>query len=209
MRRLVPLGLLTLALSTTACGALGSPEGPASSAPPPASSAPAPSAGTTSAAPAPASATPADPSASSGGELGQVAASRTSAKGGQKIIASLYPVQRDGAVSHLNLALSQPAGATKSVQVGDLLADDNYDAIDHDGLTADGLQLVDGAHAKLYLVASDGNGQCLCSRGLSRVFVQGDAPVLISATFAAPPPDVTSVDVRVPGFGTVKGVPVQ
>jgi hypothetical protein len=214
VRRLIPLGLLAIALSATACGALGGPGAPASSAPPPAgsttaaSSAPAASGGPTSAAPG--QPTPADPSALAGnGQLGQVVASRTSAKDGDKVIAELYPVQRDGTVSHLNLTLSVPAGASKKVQVSDLLSDENYDAIDHDGLVADGIQLVDGKNAKLYLVASDGRGQCLCSRGLSGVFLGEGAPVLISATFAAPPADVTSVDVRLPSFGTVKGVPVS
>ena len=74
---------------------------------------------------------------------------------------------------------------------------------------ADGLRLVDGKNAKLYLVASDGNGTCVCTGDLNGVFLEDDVPQLFSATFAAPPGDLTTVDVRVPTFGTVKGVPVQ
>jgi hypothetical protein len=154
--------------------------------------------------------TPADPDQPpSGDQLGQMVATRTSADGGKKVTLQLYPVQRDGRTSHLNLTLSSAGGTTQRVQVGGLLSDGNYSAIDKGGLAADGLQLVDGKNAKLYLVASDGQGQCLCSRDLSSVFLSDGAPVLFSATFAAPPADVTQVDVRIPSFGTVKNVPVQ
>lgn len=121
----------------------------------------------------------------------------------------VYPVQRDGTVSHVNLALSSPVDEDDRVPVADLLSDENVSAIDEDGSAADGLQLVDGKNAKLYLVASDGQGQCLCSRGLEGVFLSNNLPILISATFAAPPADVSTVDVRVPNFGAVSGVPVQ
>ena len=73
----------------------------------------------------------------------------------------------------------------------------------------DGIQLVDGKHSKLYLVASDGDGTCLCSRGLSAVFLDSGEPLLLSATYAAPPADVTAVDVRVPNFGIITNVPVS
>ena len=80
---------------------------------------------------------------------------------------------------------------------------------DSTGDAADGLQLVDGKNAKLYLVASDGQGRCLCSRNLSNLFLDYGNPVPLSASFAAPPADITAVQVRIPGFGTVKNVPVQ
>ena len=160
--------------------------------------------------PASAQPTPADPSQPSGGDqLGAVVATRTSADGGRKVTLRLYPVQRDGSTSHVNLTLSSAVERTSGVQVGELLADGDYNASDKSGLAADGIQLVDGKNAKLYLVASDGRGQCPCSRDLSSVFLSLNAPVLFSATFAAPPPDVTQVDVRIPNFGTFKNVPVQ
>jgi hypothetical protein len=233
MHKLVALGLTTmLALSATACslpgtGGSGDPASQPPAAPPattssaPSDSPPAatdspsasdPSASDPSASDPSASGqpTPADPSQPSGGDqLGSVVATRTSAGGGRKVTLRLYPVLRDGATSHVNLTLSSPVERTSGVQVGELLADGDYNASDKSGLAADGIQLVDGKNAKLYLVASDGRGQCLCSRDLSSVFLSLNAPVLFSATFAAPPPDVTQVDVRIPNFGTVKNVPVQ
>ena len=135
--------------------------------------------------------------------LGQPVVTRRGAIDGKKVELQLYQVVRDGAVSHLNFTLTGDR-----VQIADALADGNYDAIDRDGRTADGITLVDGKNAKLYLVASDGDGHCLCSRDLSAVLL-GEEPTLVSATFANPPADVTTVDVRVPSFGSLPRVPVQ
>ena len=136
-------------------------------------------------------------------------ATRTSANDGKKMTLTLYPLQRDGRTSHLNFTLTSPGSKADRIQIAQLLSDKNYSSIDSTAFAADGLQLIDGKNAKLYLVASDGKGQCLCARGLEGVFLQGSAPVLFSATFAAPPADVMQVDVRIPSFGTVKSVPVQ
>ncbi|SEP82256.1 hypothetical protein [Microlunatus flavus] len=204
--RLAAAALATLAL-TAGCGVLGGGSSP--------STAPAPSDPPASSAGAPASPTeaqpsPADPSASAGtDQLGQPFATREGGFDGQKVRVRLYPVLREGTVSHVNLVLSSPATGSDHVQVAEMLSDHNADAGDKDPFAADGLTLVDGKNAKLYLVASDGAGTCLCSKGFSSVFLEDDAPLLVSATFAAPPADVTTVDVRIPTFGTVKGVPLQ
>jgi hypothetical protein len=153
--------------------------------------------------------TPADPSQPSGGDqLGRVVATRLSAIGGQKVTLQLYRVERDGATSHVNFTLSSPETSVRA-QVGSTLSDENRTAIDTTGDTSDGVQLVDGKNAKLYLVASDGKGQCLCSRGLSSSFLRNNVPALFSATFAAPPTSVAQVDVKIPNFGTVRNVPVE
>jgi len=216
-----------LALSATACSlpGAGTDDDPPASAPPASApaSAPASDAASTPAADpasppasdvpsasAPAAPTPADPNQPpSGDQLGQVAATRMSAADGKKITLQLYPLLRDGSTSHLNMTLSSSVGATDRVQIAQLLSDKNSSSGDKSLFAADGLQVVDGKNAKLYLVASDGTGQCLCSRGLEGVFLQSNAPVMFSATFAAPPADVTQVDVSIPSFGTVKNVPVQ
>ena len=152
--------------------------------------------------------TPADPSQpESGTQLGAPVATREAGRDGNKLQLTVYPVLRDGTTSHVNLALKVPVG-TKRVQLVGLLSDANRDAGDSGPWAADGIQLIDGKNPKLYLVASDGQGHCLCSRYLVNVFAD-TSPVLISATFAAPPADVTKVDVRIPGFGTVVNVPVQ
>ena len=120
----------------------------------------------------------------------------------------LSPVRRDGAVSHLNFTLSLPV-TEQQAQLSTALGDGDGKAADSTYDTVDGVQLVDGKNSKLYLAASDGKGSCLCSRGLSSVFLRDDVPVLFTVTYAAPPADVTAVDVVMPRFGTVEGVPVQ
>lgn len=230
MRRTTAAGLTAmLLLAGAGCGALGggsdtpSAEPPASlapsasqqSAPGTPSSGAQTSAGTVSpgATGVPAvtpSPVPADPSATAGGDqLGEVVATRTSSKSGQPVTMTLYPVLRDGATAHVNLALSSPVDDDDRVQIASMLSDGDSDSSDRSVWAADGLQLVDGVNSKVHLVASTGQGECLCSRELQGVFLAVDAPVLFSATFAAPPPDVTSVDVRVPGFGTVPRVALR
>jgi hypothetical protein len=227
MRRAHLAAAVVAALSLTGCSLL-SPGDPASSTGP--ASDPPPSTGATASASDPSGTTPSDPTsgapssgapssgrpssgAPSGGgsgsadpnQFGPVTATRTAALDGEKAALSVYSVTRDGSVSHVNLTLRILNDGR--VQVADAFSDGNYDAIDKSGFAADGLQLVDGKNSKLYLVASDGQGQCLCSRDLSGVFAD-DEPVVISATFANPPADVTTVDLRIPSFGVVTRVPV-
>lgn len=212
MRTTTQAGLaIMIALSVSACSLAGGSDEP--STPPPAS-APAtvpaggPAATSTGSTTTPAAPTPADPGQSGGNaQLGQPAGTRTSSSSGQPLEITLYPVVRDGSTAHLNLTMTSPGDAVLSV--GSLLSDANPEASDSTGTAADGIQLVDGKNAKLYLVASDGAGHCLCTRDLRFLTLKDGAQVILSATFAAPPADVATVDVVVPSFGTVKDVPVQ
>lgn len=71
-----------------------------------------------------------------------------------------------------------------------------------------GVYLVDPAHAKKYPTATDSADDCVCSstRGVDIVPTQSRE---FSATFAAPPAEVATVDVYVPGAGTIENVPVS
>jgi hypothetical protein len=175
----------------------------------PASSQPAVTPATTAAADPTVQPTAADLSQLPITDLGQPVATRTSTHDGAPVTLTLYPVIRSGATSSVNFTLSSSGRNGGRVQVSDMLSDEDYDSSDNTGLAADGLSLVDVKNSKLYLVASDGAGNCLCSRGLSGVFLGGDLPAVFSATFAAPPVDITTVDMRIPTFGTFKNVPVQ
>jgi hypothetical protein len=161
------------------------------------------------ASPAVAGATPADPSQSTT-DLGPAVATRTASHSGYSVTLTLYPVVRSGTTSSVNFTLSAPEGASiAGLQVSDMLTDGDFASSDATGHAADGLSLVDGKNSKLYLVASDGEGKCLCSRDLSRVFLNKNLPVIMYAIFAAPPADITTVDMRIPTFGTIRNVPVQ
>ena len=74
--------------------------------------------------------------------------------------------------------------------------------------TLDGIYLVDGQNRKKYLVAHDSAGQPLTDSSLSGTFVEPGQFVTLSATLAAPPADVAAVDVFIPHFGTLAGVPI-
>ncbi|HEY5821893.1 MAG TPA: hypothetical protein VIT20_07950 [Propionibacteriaceae bacterium] len=206
------LGLVVATtLAASACSLI-SPSGEATSSapsvPPPTTAPTAPSASNQ-----PPTGPSSDPSASSAtsaptDQLGQSVATRQSAKAGKKITLTLYPVVRDGTTSHLNFTLAADVESTEKVQIADLLSDNNASAGDSGPWATDGIQLIDGKNSKVYLVASDGQKHCLCSDDLAGVFLSDNVPVILSSTFAAPPPDVTTVDVRVPNFGTVADVPV-
>jgi hypothetical protein len=73
----------------------------------------------------------------------------------------------------------------------------------------DGITLVDTKNRKRYLVGRDSKGVCACDSGLGGVFLGRDNPVILSALYAAPPADVSAVDVLVPRFGTFNDVPVS
>jgi hypothetical protein len=49
----------------------------------------------------------------------------------------------------------------------------------------------------------------VCSNSLSSAFAGADAPVNLEATLAAPPAEVTQVDVSVPRVKTFTGVPIS
>jgi hypothetical protein len=72
----------------------------------------------------------------------------------------------------------------------------------------DGVRLADSVRRKAYLAASDSEGQCMCSRHLIGDLEPG-ITYTFYATYAAPPAEVTGLDVSFPHFGTVSRVPVQ
>jgi hypothetical protein len=79
------------------------------------------------------------------------------------------------------------------------------DALD----SVDGVYVVDPVHTTRHLPGRNPDGQCLCSGGLTDVAVlPGDGAVL-TATFAAPTPDVQVVNVYVPRVGEFTGVRVE
>lgn len=77
------------------------------------------------------------------------------------------------------------------------------------GATLDGITLIDTTNKQRYLVARDADNVCVCDVDLGTTSVGANAPTLLSATYGAPPEDVTAVDVMVPGYGTFRDVPIS
>jgi hypothetical protein len=93
-----------------------------------------------------------------------------------------------------------PPGLAIYDMFGDELAE--YDA--------SGIGLVDGDSQKLYLPVLDSDGTCLCTNGLGNSEIPaGGGTRTISATYGGVPDEVEALDVRVPSFPTVAGVPVR
>lgn len=144
-------------------------------------------------------------------DLGDPVASRTTSADGYGLQLKVYPVHRTEDLATLNFTMTvTKAGGSGMFQVATLLADGDFDSSDTaSGDTVDGVKMLDSANKKVYLVASDGSGHCLCTRDTSGVFLGMGETRTFSTTYAAPPPDVTSVSLVFPAFGTVTGVPVQ
>ena len=94
---------------------------------------------------------------------------------------------------------SDPQEYQANDMFGDVIG--NYDA--------SGLGLVDGDAQKLYLPVLDSDGQCLCTDGLGAVAVPPGGSLNIDATFGGVPDDVEVLDVRIPNFPTITGVPIR
>lgn len=117
-------------------------------------------------------------------------------------------LERHGDLVELTLVLTNeapaegddPPGFSINDMFGDALAE--YDA--------SGIGLVDGDAQKLYLPVKDSNGTCLCTNDFgSSPVAAGGGTRTVTATYGGVPDDVETLDVQVPSFPTVTGVPVQ
>src|SRR5699024_1600072 len=99
------------------------------------------------------------------------------------------------------------------IQVGELFSNAVTDATSDEYKTVD-FSSVDGVFVvtedqKRYLVGRGENGVCACTTDLNTNFVQPGQSEVFSAVFAAPPQDVSSVDVHIPTAGAFTDIPVQ
>lgn len=133
---------------------------------------------------------------------------------GEAVILELTELKRSGDTTALNIRLGVPRETDSSIgaQVSQTFDDGIGELDDGDGgdsSTLDGISLIDSQNRQRYLVARDANGTCVCDGNLSSAFIEFKAPVVLSATFGAPPEDVDTVDVVIPQFGTFKDVPLS
>jgi hypothetical protein len=126
-------------------------------------------------------------------------ASRTASYGVDKVRVDLQSLRRDGELSTLALRVTN-------------LGSDEY-SVDHDfgdvsNYDLSGITLIDGKNSKRYLVGRDSKDRCVCTSTIA-LRIQPRASYNLTATFAAPPADVTSLEVSIPGLGTLNDVPVS
>ncbi|MEU6720128.1 hypothetical protein ABZ897_52460 [Nonomuraea sp. NPDC046802] len=103
--------------------------------------------------------------------------------------------------------LTFTATVTKTSEVLGWQVHNAFSAVAKANPTVDGVFLVDVKNAKKHLVALDSEGGCVCSR-IESLFLKQDQTAVFSATFAAPPADVGSVDVHIPNVGTLANVAI-
>jgi hypothetical protein len=120
----------------------------------------------------------------------------------------LVSLRRAGALAELELLLTNaqpPDAAADRFQAGGLF--EGPEPTEGDS-NVDGIYFVDPVNRKKYPVATDSDGICVCSDLSSELLEPGDA-VALTATYGAPPEDVTQVDVSVPKFGTFRDVAIE
>ena len=140
----------------------------------------------------------------------RIIASRTATIDDADLELAIMHLDRSGATVSLGLKLS---GAHTYYSRVDRIFDDgqvqpirNSDSREN-RFSVDGIYLLDRVHGRKYLVARDPDGHCICDAGLAGAKLS-EGSMDFGATYGAPPPDVTAVDVVVPRFGTFANVPL-
>jgi hypothetical protein len=201
-----------LVLATSLLSGCGLPGG--SSGTTPATTAAAPSAGS-SAASASGSGTPAPAASAAPADLPVIAQATTSGGKNLPLRISLNRLTVSGELLQLTFSVTNTGAPEKGhkFQVAQFFAD-GVSQTDSafstaDAFTVDGVYLLDPKNAKRYLVARNANRVCVCSGHLSDTFIGAGTTNTFSATFKAPPADVTTMTVVIPKTAPFENVPVQ
>jgi hypothetical protein len=142
-------------------------------------------------------------------DLGAPAATRDGTADHQKATVAVYPIRRSDTLAVMHFTVTVDPSAKDGIFVYDLFTDgDSTTGEGGTSISVDGVRLVDSVRRKAYLAASDSEGQCMCSRHLTGDLEPG-ITYTFYATYAAPPAEVSALDVSFPLFGTVSRVPVQ
>jgi hypothetical protein len=113
-------------------------------------------------------------------------------------------LERHGDLVELTLQLTNEAPAEGDDPPG--FAINTLFGADYD---ASGIGLVDGGAQKLYLPVLDSDESCLCTSDFGANDVPAGGSRTITATYGGVPDDVDALDLQVPSFPTVSGVPIQ
>lgn len=74
--------------------------------------------------------------------------------------------------------------------------------------STDGITVLDTVNGALYHAAYDSARSCLCDVDLGNSFVASGQAIVLMTAFAAPPEDVETVTVYIPGAGSFDNVPL-
>ena len=119
---------------------------------------------------------------------------------GLKITVSVVTLKRQGKLTLLEVA-ARNDDADKRANLANSLRGS--------GARFDEATLLDPVNGKRYRVARDSQDECLCTSFFGGVSVEPGGTAIVSAYFAAPPDDVSALNVVMPGAGTFTNVPVS
>lgn len=126
---------------------------------------------------------------------------------GVAVTAEVYPIRRTGSTSASNVRFTV-VNSSRTFRILTALNDHNPEVADKGSTSPDGLRLIDPTAKKAYLPATIGDRECLCSPAVNDRFDRY-TDVTVSVSFAAPPVSQTTINLVLPGFGTVADVPLR
>ena len=124
-----------------------------------------------------------------------------------RVHAAIFPVRRSGQTATANVMISAD-DPFNDVDLEERLSDRNPEVGSRSPRSVDGLRLIDGKNKKTYLPATTADGVCACTPADGGMWNKTNV-VWVSVVFAAPPADLTTIDVQIPLFGTVTNVPLS
>ncbi|CAM2924255.1 hypothetical protein ACSL103130_07225 [Actinomyces slackii] len=146
-----------------------------------------------------------------------VIATRTASTGDTPVTIALNSVSVSGGITTVMFSVTNDGpDSGLGLQVSDIFSDGestiplNSDGAQGDGGTlqnTDGVTLLDAANKKIYRVAYDNAGGCLCS-STSGIFIDAGHTTVFQASFAALPKETSAVTVTIPVAGAFENVPV-
>jgi hypothetical protein len=135
----------------------------------------------------------------------EVLVSAESAIGQLPVLLEINSVRRSGRT--ITLGFSVTNNGDRSWQVADAFQGPSREDV-RVGHTLAGIAIIDAVNARRYPVLFDEAGQCACDENLAGRFIDAGETGRFYAVTGAPPPDVTLVDIHIPGFGALTDVPV-
>lgn len=215
MSRLGPIVLIAvLSLVTVGCGVLSGPSEPGSrqsqqttpASQPPTVSQSSSSGPTEAGSTSPDPQTSSDPTASPLPSQEPVAR-RDGAIEQKPVTLDLFPIEVRDNLATVNLVV-RTTDPDDAIRIAGALNDHNPEIGAKSNGAPDGIRLLDPKNKRAYLAATTSGGDCLCSPDDSTTTIRREPVWWVSVQFAAPPADVKTFDVSIPGFGTVNDVPI-
>lgn len=135
----------------------------------------------------------------------QVLASATGADGDDALRLDLNAVRRKGKTISITFGVTP---TDSKWQVSQFFSGPDREDVESTHTLA-GISVIDTANGRRYPVLFDENGECACDSDLSGRFIDAGETGRFSAITGAPPEDVTTVDVQIPGFGTFSDISIE